>query len=114
MLLLVAAGPLMPAVPAVSFEPERLQPKVPPASAAINTAAIAFLNTGSIIISSSLVSIECHAFRPWRGAAASTDRAHIGHLPQKRLKIDASPACRHGTASQYATAFCPCTTCNAM
>jgi len=50
-LLLVAAGPLMPAVPAVSFVPERLHAAVPPASAAINTATIAFLRTGSIITS---------------------------------------------------------------
>jgi hypothetical protein len=50
--LLMAAGPPVPAVPAVSFEPERLHPTVPPASAAINTAVITFLSTGSIIISS--------------------------------------------------------------
>ena len=52
--LLMAAGPPVPAVPAVSFEPERLHPTVPPASAAINTAVITFLSTGSIIISSSV------------------------------------------------------------
>ncbi|WP_164701835.1 hypothetical protein [Paraburkholderia caledonica] len=50
--LLMAAGPPVPAVPAVSFEPERLHPTVPPASAAINTAVITFLSTGSIILSS--------------------------------------------------------------
>jgi len=52
--LLIAAGPPVPAVPAVSFEPERLHPRLPPASAAINTAVITFLSTGSIIISSSV------------------------------------------------------------
>ncbi|WOD15294.1 hypothetical protein [Paraburkholderia kirstenboschensis] len=55
--LLMAAGPPVPAVPAVSFEPERLHPTVPPASAAINTAVIIFLSTGSIIISSLVGSV---------------------------------------------------------
>jgi hypothetical protein len=40
-LSLVAAGPLMPAVPAVlSFEPERLHATMPPASTAISVAAM--------------------------------------------------------------------------
>ncbi len=55
--LLMAAGPPVPAVPAVSFEPERLHPTVPPASAAINTAVITFLSTGSIIISTLVGSV---------------------------------------------------------
>jgi hypothetical protein len=62
-LLLVAAGPLMPAVPAVSFEPERLHPNVPPASAAINTATIALPRTRSIILSSRVVSVGHRASR---------------------------------------------------
>jgi hypothetical protein len=98
--LLMAAGPPAPAVPAVSFEPERLHPTVPPASAAINTAVITFLSTGSIIISSRIGRLARFIVGK-KAQPLRQKRAGVGHCKRERKRTWPRSACVRNTVIKH-------------